>query len=178
MIDSAPSICGSLPPRNACLRQRPRAQWAPEGLWETHLIDNCLVERQGEGGWGVGWCVEGWAEAEERKKRMKEEGSCLRGRDGRKRWVTEGKGGPKKRGRFGGFRKMVRVFSFPSEIENGIAATNSSLSSLPLPSPLFPSHLGLLILPSDFRQRLTPLHTSVSHHYAKVTNLLQEEEEG
>lgn len=154
MIDSAPSICGSLPPRNACLRQRPRAQWAPEGLWETHLIDNCLLERQGG--------LERWAEAEERKERVKERrgGVWGGGMEGRGGWQGP-KGGRRREGGWG-FRKMVRVFFFsPSEIEDGIAAINSSLSPLPLPSPLFPSHLGLLILPSHFRQRLTPLHTSV-----------------
>lgn len=76
-----------------------------------------------------------------------------------------------------GFRKMVRDFFFfffpPLEIEERIAAINSSLSSLSLLSSL----LGLLV-PSHFHQRLTPLHTSVKHHYAKVTNLPQKAGEG
>lgn len=146
MIDSAPSICGSPPPRNACLRQRPRAQWAPEGLWETLLIDNCLLERQRGGGrLSRGSGKKG---ASQRK-----EGWLLRGSNGGERWVTGGKGGENKR-EVGGLGRWSGCFS-PSEIEDGIAAINSSLSALPLPSVLFPSHLGLLILPSHFHQRHT-----------------------
>lgn len=48
MIDSALSICGPPLPPSACLRRRPRAQWAPAGFWETLMIDNCLLERWGQ----------------------------------------------------------------------------------------------------------------------------------
>lgn len=94
MIDSAPSICGSPPPHNACLRQRPQAQWAPEGLWEMLLIDNCLLERQ-EGGWrGVGGGCDGEVGRLRGEKGEREEGvMCTRGRDGWERWVKGAKRG-------------------------------------------------------------------------------------
>ena len=142
MIDSAPSICGS-PPRNACLRQRPRAQWAPEGLWETRLIDNCLLERQRGGGGG------GQRQRRERRERERGRGGMAwERRDRGERWVTGGRGGVGGLGRW-------------SEIEEGIAPISSSLSSPPLPAPLPPSpwvaHLATPASTSTSRRCTAPL---------------------
>lgn len=54
------------------------------------MIDNCLLERQGgDGRVGRGRGKNGGSE--------REEGWCLKQRDRGERWVTEGKGGQKKR---------------------------------------------------------------------------------
>lgn len=132
------------------------------------MIDICLLERQGGGGVGRG----------RGEKGESERGGVVYKRVGWRGEVgTGGKGG---QGLRGAYERWSKIFFPPSEIGKGIAAINSTLSSLSLPSPLSPSHLGLLILPSHFHQRLKPLHTSVQHHYAKVEErgINKEEEMG
>lgn len=119
------------------------------------LIDNCLLERQG----GGGGAMERWAEREERKESARR-GNVYK----REEWMGEvgdgGKEGDRTReeGAWTGFRRY-------SEIEKELLLSTPFCLCVRYCPQFFASHVGLYES-SHSPYCLTPVYTSIRHHYA------------